>query len=185
MLGQFFGVSFPPLCRYRCGWRDRQAAANIFCRKPGTNECAEAPESFTNPPPLSHLFKIVAIFLVIWLAVILPVFAMRGMGDMLSQISLFSARPPCNLAGAYAALPTLLMPSIPGWLTEKEMLLGLGLAETTPGPLIMVTQFVVLRRLESAWQSHAAFGGHAGGLLTTFTTFLPSFMFIFCGRAVH
>ena len=62
------------------------------------------------------------------------------------------------------------------------MLLGLGLAETTPGPLIMVTQFV---GFIAAWNQPGNLtplsAGIAGGLLTTFTTFLPSFMFIFAG----
>ena len=187
-LGQFFGVSFPAIVLLAglAGMVLGKLRPDIFCQKrPGTNECLlDEPESFTNLPPLSHLFKVVAIFVVIWLAVILPVFASRGMADMLSQIPVFFTKATfVTFGGAYAVIAYIVEHAVNlGWLTEKDMLLGLGLAETTPGPLIMVTQFV---GFIAAWNQPGNLtplsAGIAGGLLTTFTTFLPSFMFIFAG----
>ena len=188
VLGQFWGVSFPVIVLLAglAGVLLGRLRPDIFCqKKPGTNECMlEAPESFNNLPPLSHLFKVVAIFLVIWLSVIVPVFATRGMGDMLSQIPVFFTKATfVTFGGAYAVIAYIVEHAVNlGWLTEKDMLLGLGLAETTPGPLIMVTQFV---GFIAAWNQPGNLppltAGIAGGLLTTFTTFLPSFMFIFAG----
>lgn len=188
VLGQFFGVSFPAivLLAGMAGVILGKLRPDIFCqKKPGTNECLiEGPESFTNLPPLTHLFKVVGVFAAIWMAVILPVFAWRGMGDILSQISIFFSKAPfVTFGGAYAVLAYIVEHAVNlGWLTEKEMLLGLGLAETTPGPLIMVTQFV---GFITAWNQPGGLtpmtAGILGGLLTTFTTFLPSFMFIFAG----
>ena len=177
VLGQFLGVSFPVivLLAGMAGVILGKLRPDIFCqKKPGTNEClTDAPESFTNLPPLSHLFKVVGIFAVIWMAVILPVFAWRGMGDILSQISVFFSKAPfVTFGGAYAVLAYIIEHAVNlGWLTEKEMLLGLGLAETTPGPLIMVTQFV---GFITAWNQPGGLtpmtAGILGGLLTTFTT---------------
>ena len=188
VLGQFFGVSFPAIVLLAgvAGVILGRLRPDIFCqKKTGTNEClAEAPESFANLPPLSHLFKVVAIFAVIWLAVILPAFTTRGMADMLSQIPIFFTKATfVTFGGAYAVIAYIVEHAVNlGWLTEKDMLLGLGLAETTPGPLIMVTQFV---GFIAAWNQPGNLtpltAGIAGGLLTTFTTFLPSFMFIFAG----
>ncbi|NCB22060.1 MAG: chromate efflux transporter [Deltaproteobacteria bacterium] len=188
VLGQFFGVSFPAIVVLAgvAGVMLGKVRPDIFCQKmPGTNECmVEAQESFTHLPPLSHLFRVVGIFVVIWLAVVLPVFATRGMADMLSQIPVFFSKASfVTFGGAYAVIAYIVEHAVNlGWLTEKDMLLGLGLAETTPGPLIMVTQFV---GFIAAWNQPGNLtpltAGIAGGLLTTFTTFLPSFMFIFAG----
>ena len=185
VLGQFLGVSFPVIVLL-AGVILGKLRPDIFCqKKPGTNEClTDAPESFTNLPPLSHLFKVVGIFTVIWMAVILPVFAWRSMGDILSQIPIFFTKATfVTFGGAYAVIAYIVENAVNlGWLTETEMLLGLGLAETTPGPLIMVTQFV---GFIAAWNQPGGLtpmtAGILGGLLTTFTTFLPSFMFIFAG----
>ena len=187
-LGQFFGVSFPVIVVLAglAGVVLGRLRPDIFCqKKPGTNECLlDEPETFTNLPPLSHLVKVTGIFVLIWLAVVAPVFASLGMADMLSQICVFFSKAPfVTFGGAYAVLAYIVEHAVSlGWLTEKDMLLGLGLAETTPGPLIMVTQFV---GFIAAWNQPGNLtpltAGIAGGLLTTFTTFLPSFMFIFAG----
>lgn len=88
-------------CHRLAGWLGgdsawQAAARRIFCqKKPGTNQCQiDEQESFTSLPSLSHLFKVVGIFAAIWMLVVLPVFAWRGMPDILSQISIFSARRP-------------------------------------------------------------------------------------------
>jgi chromate transporter len=69
-----------------------------------------------------------------------------------------------------------------GWLAQKQMMAGLGLAETTPGPLIMVLQFV---GFVAAWQNPGNLSplvaGTLGALITTWVTFLPCFLFVFLG----
>jgi len=69
-----------------------------------------------------------------------------------------------------------------GWLSGAEMVRGLGLAESTPGPLIMVTQYV---GFFGAWNNPGPYppllNGILGALVTTYATFLPCFMFIFVG----
>jgi chromate transporter len=69
-----------------------------------------------------------------------------------------------------------------GWLTAPQMMDGLGLAETTPGPLIMVVQFVGFM---AGWNFHGIFsplaGGIIGSLVAAYFTFLPCFLFIFLG----
>jgi chromate transporter len=67
---------------------------------------------------------------------------------------------------------------VQGWLTAGQMLDGLGLAETTPGPLILVLQFVGFL---AGWGAHGMWGAVAAALLTTFVTFAPSFVMIFLG----
>uniref|UniRef100_UPI0028EEBA5B chromate transporter n=1 Tax=Bradyrhizobium cosmicum TaxID=1404864 RepID=UPI0028EEBA5B len=69
-----------------------------------------------------------------------------------------------------------------GWLAPGEMLDGLGMAETTPGPLIMVTQFVgFMGAFRDAGSLPPLLAGTLGGLLTTWVTFVPCFLWIFLG----
>jgi chromate transporter len=91
-----------------------------------------------------------------------------------------------TFGGAYAVLPYVYQGAVEhyGWLNAQQMIDGLALGETTPGPLIMVVAFV---GFVGAW-THAIFGpgallaaGVAGALVATFFTFLPSFVFIFMG----
>ena len=94
-----------------------------------------------------------------------------------------------TFGGAYAVLPFVAQGAVAhyGWLSRAEMVHGLALAETTPGPLILVTQYV---GFFAGW--NAALAGHAGGLspfaagsiaaaLTTWVTFLPCFYFVLVG----
>ena len=188
VLGQFFGVSFPMIVLLAGlgGIVLSRLRPDVFClRQAGSKECVvEEPEQFTKLPPLMHVVRIVGVFAMIWAVVVLPVFAWRGMSDILSQIAVFFSKAPfVTFGGAYAVLAYIVEHAVSlDWLTEKDMLLGLGLAETTPGPLIMVTQFV---GFIAAWNHPGGLSPMTaailGGLLTTFTTFLPSFMFIFAG----
>ncbi len=115
----------------------------------------------------------------------LPWLAVFGADHILTQITVFFTKAAfVTFGGAYAVLSYIAdyAVNISGWLTEKQMLSGLGLAESTPGPLIMVTQYVGFL---GAWTFSAdaspLWTAIAGGLLTTYCTFLPSFMFIFAG----
>ncbi|TGD80696.1 chromate efflux transporter [Hymenobacter wooponensis] len=94
----------------------------------------------------------------------------------------FSTAALVTFGGAYAVLPYVAQVAVEQfhWLTRLQMVDGLALGETTPGPLIMVLTFVGFM---GAWQhgGHSVGWGAAGLLLTTFYTFLPSFFFIFVG----
>ncbi len=159
----------------------------IFClRIKGSKECLmENTDKQTVLPPISQAIKVVLVFGILWVAVAAPLVAVFGTDHILTQITLFFTKAAfVTFGGAYAVLSYIAdyAVNISGWLTEKQMLSGLGLAESTPGPLIMVTQYV---GFVGAWK----FSGNAfqlwtaiaGGLLTTYCTFLPSFMFIFAG----
>lgn len=121
-----------------------------------------------------------AVGLVLWGAPVLLVDAVFG-STILTELSLFFSKlAVVTFGGAYAVLAYMAQDVVIqyGWLTPTEMMDGLGLAETTPGPLILVTQFV---------GTLAAFrdGGYAlavaGGMLTLWVTFVPCFLWIFVG----
>ena len=112
------------------------------------------------------------------------VWMLRGYNDSLTQIGLFFTKAAfVTFGGAYAALAYIADVAVTqGWLAMQQMLIGLGLAESTPGPLIMVTQYVGFL---GAWNNPAGLNplmaGISGALITTYVTFLPCFFFIFAG----
>jgi len=187
--GYFFDVPFPliVLAAAMGGLVLGAYYPGIFCiRIGGSKECSiENTDKKTVLPPISHAMKVVLVFGVLWVAVAAPLVTVFGTDHILTQITIFFTKAAfVTFGGAYAVLSYIAdyAVNISGWLTEKQMLSGLGLAESTPGPLIMVTQYVGFL---GAWK----FSGNAsqletaiaGGLLTTYCTFLPSFMFIFAG----
>jgi chromate transporter len=188
VLGQFFAVPFPAIVLLAglAGTSLARVRPGIFChRAAGSRECVmDAPPEPGRLPSAAHVLTVVLWFAAIWAAVAVPVFLWGGVQHTLSQILVFFTKAAfVTFGGAYAVLAYIADNAAQfGWLAEKDMLLGLGLAETTPGPLIMVTQFV---GFFAAWNNPGAWSplaaGVAGGLLTTFATFLPSFMFIFAG----
>ena len=108
-----------------------------------------------------------------------------GHGTLSTMGAFFTKAALVTFGGAYAVLPYVNQAAVEqyGWLTAAQMIDGLALGETTPGPLIMVVSFV---GFVGAW-THAApsvapwLAGVAGALVVTFFTFLPSFVFIFAG----
>ncbi len=126
-----------------------------------------------------------AVGLAAWFAPTLLFAAWLGWHDTFTDIGLlFSKLAVVTFGGAYAVLAYLAQQAVDvyGWLQPGEMLTGLGLAETTPGPLIMVVQFVAF---VGAYRHPGPFeplvGGIIGGLLATWTTFVPCFIWIFLG----
>jgi chromate transporter len=96
----------------------------------------------------------------------------------------FSKMAVVTFGGAYAVLAYVAQQAVEtyGWLAPGEMLDGLGLAETTPGPLIMVLQFVgFMGAFRDPGTLHPMVAGTLGGLLTTWVTFVPCFLWIFLG----
>ncbi|HEX8639758.1 MAG TPA: chromate efflux transporter [Allosphingosinicella sp.] len=129
--------------------------------------------------------RIGALLLALWLAPVALLVLALGPDHVFSEIAaFFSAMAVVTFGGAYAVLAYVAQQAVEtyGWLQPGEMLDGLGLAETTPGPLIMVTQFVgFLGAARSAGGMDPLVAGTLGGLLTTWVTFTPSFMWIFVG----
>ncbi|OYY80057.1 MAG: chromate transporter, partial [Rhizobiales bacterium 35-66-30] len=98
--------------------------------------------------------------------------------------SFFSAMAVVTFGGAYAVLAYVAQAAVEtfGWLAPGEMVDGLGLAETTPGPLVMVLQFVgFLAAFRAPGSLDPLLAGCLGALLTTWVTFAPCFLWIFLG----
>jgi chromate transporter len=136
-------------------------------------------------PDLRHAIRLGAVFLLLWLAPVLLLLASLGRGNVFTEISLFfSQMAVVTFGGAYAVLAYVAQQAVDhyGWLAPGEMLDGLGMAETTPGPLIMVTQFVgFLGAARQASGLPPMLAGALGGLLATWVTFTPCFLWIFIG----
>ena len=130
-------------------------------------------------------FRISGVFLVLWLAPVGLLFASLGPENVFSQIAgFFSVMAVVTFGGAYAVLAYVAQEAVQnyGWLAPGEMLDGLGMAETTPGPLIMVTQFVgFMGAFREASGLSPLVAATLGGLLTTWVTFVPCFLWIFLG----
>lgn len=144
---------------------------------------AETPDhAMVNP---GHALRISAIFLGLWLAPVGLLFAAFGPENVFSQIAgFFSVLAVVTFGGAYAVLAYVAQEAVQnfGWLAPGEMLDGLGMAETTPGPLIMVTQFVgFMGAFREATGLSPLMAGTLGGLLTTWVTFTPCFLWVFLG----
>ena len=136
-------------------------------------------------PSLRWSLRISAVFLLLWLAPLAVLLATLGPDNVFSRIGLFfSQMAVVTFGGAYAVLAYVAQQAVEtyGWLAPGEMLDGLGMAETTPGPLIMVTQFVgFMGAFRDPGGLHPMVAGTLGGLLTTWVTFTPCFLWIFLG----
>ena len=96
-------------------------------------------------PNVASSLRVSAIWLALWLIPVLGLLAILGSGNVFSQIAVFfSKMAMVTFGGAYAVLAYVAQQAVESyhWLQPGEMLDGLGMAETTPGPLIMVLQFV-------------------------------------------
>jgi chromate transporter len=130
-------------------------------------------------------FRLPLLLLVLWILPTAILLVTLGSDNRFFDIaSFFSRMAVVTFGGAYAVLAYVGQAAADtyGWLTATEMLDGLGLAETTPGPLIMVTQFVgFLAGFREPGALSPLMGGVLGGLLTTWVTFVPCFLWIFAG----
>ena len=136
-------------------------------------------------PTTGWSLKIAAVFLVLWLGPVLTLLLTLGTGNVFSQIAVFfSKMAVVTFGGAYAVLAYVAQEAVEtyGWLKPGEMLDGLGMAETTPGPLIMVLQFVgFMGAFRDPGALHPMIAGTLGGILATWVTFTPCFLWIFLG----
>lgn len=136
-------------------------------------------------PNTPRMLRFLAVWLAIWLVPVFALLIALGSNDVFSQIAIFfSKMAMVTFGGAYAVLAYVAQQAAEyyHWVTPREMLDGLGMAETTPGPLIMVVQFVgFMAAFREASGLSPMIAGTLGGLLATWVTFAPCFLWIFVG----
>ena len=137
------------------------------------------------PGAWPHAVKAIVIGLLLWWMPVLAVVLVLGSGHVLAAVGLFFSKLAIvSFGGAYALLAYMAQQAVEThhWMSAPEMVDGLGLAETTPGPLILVTQFVGFL---AGYRDPAPFAplgaGVAAAALTTWVTFVPPIMLIFAG----
>jgi chromate transporter len=136
-------------------------------------------------PTVARALRVSAIWLSLWLVPVIATIAVLGVGNTFSEIgAFFSKMAVVTFGGAYAVLAYMAQQAVEtyGWLRPGEMLDGLGMAETTPGPLIMVVQFVgFLAAFRHPGTLPPMLAGTLGGLFATWCTFVPCFLWIGVG----
>jgi chromate transporter len=190
-----FGVPFPLVVAAAAGvgWLlGRLAPCTLTSqRKKGGHDAGGPPPLIPDEalhaerPSLARTMRILAVGLLVWAAPVVAVAMLTGRASTLTTQGLFfSGTALVTFGGAYAVLAYVAQRAVEtyGWLTPGEMVRGLALAETTPGPLIMVVQFVAFLGAYhhpdplTPWTAAVV-----GALLTTWVTFVPCFLFIFLG----
>jgi chromate transporter len=156
----------------------------IAALRPDLLALKPVPESAALPPrPWGSTVRTILLWGAIWALPMVLVLALLGRDHVLWQIgSFFSQLAVVTFGGAYAVLAYMAQEAVNGfgWLTAGEMADGLGLAESTPGPLIMVTQFVgYLAAFRAPEPFTPLVAGVLGAALTTWVTFAPCFLWIF------
>lgn len=162
-----------------CGAWAARARPHWLALKSGTGD---APDN-TPRPRWADTIKAIAMWGAIWAAPMLLIAVTLGQGHIFWEIgAFFSKLAVVSFGGAYAVLAYMAQAAVTqqGWLAPGEMADGLGLAETTPGPLILVTQFVgTLAAFREAAPFTPLIAALLGGLLTLWVTFTPCFLWIF------
>ena len=193
-----FGIPFPIiiLCAGLIGLAGAHAGVTAFQIRSGHGAAggphvADAEtllgEELDALPPIARrdALRAGAFALVLWLVPVGLILLAAGPGNVFADIATFFSRMAVvTFGGAYAVLAYVAQQAVEtyGWLAPGEMPDGLGMAETTPGPLIMVLQFVgfLAAYREAGWVS-PLIAGSVGGLLATWVTFTPCFAWIFLG----
>jgi chromate transporter len=175
------------------GWALSRCAPHVLARAGGGHgKAKDGPTPVisddilhTQRPSTTRALKVLAIGLVAWALPLTAVALWTGTGSVFSQQGLFfSGTALVTFGGAYAVLAYVAQQAVERyhWLAPGEMVRGLALAETTPGPLIMVVQFVAfLGAYRNPGDLDPWVAGVLASLLTTWVTFVPCFLFIFLG----
>jgi chromate transporter len=136
-------------------------------------------------PDAARALRVGLFWLLLWLAPVAALLIALGPANTFSQIALFFSKMALvTFGGAYAVLAYVAQQAVEHyhWLKPREMLDGLGMAETTPGPLIMVLQFVgFMAAYRDPGSLPPMLAATLGGLLATWVTFTPCFLWIFVG----
>ncbi len=182
------GIDFPwiVVAAGAIGWLAGRGGASPFVSgghvKPAQTSNGEA--AVAVPYGWQRLARLVAVFIGLWAVPVVLTVAVFGRQPFFDIAELFTKAAFVTFGGAYAVLPYVAEEAVKtyAWLTPAEMLNGLALAETTPGPLILVLQYV---GFFAGWHNHAGLdpllAAVVGAALTTYVTFLPSFLFILAG----
>jgi len=183
-----FGAALIGVIGARSGAAAFQLKSGHGNSKEGTADSAsllgdELPEHAR--PSVARALRASSMWLVLWLVPVIALLATLGASNVFSQIAVFfSKMAMVTFGGAYAVLAYVAQQAVEnyGWLKPGEMLDGLGMAETTPGPLIMVLQFVgFMAAFRDPGSLSPMLAGTLGGLLATWVTFTPCFLWIFLG----
>jgi chromate transporter len=145
--------------------------------------CEEEVPCHLEPSTKRSLFLIL-VFLALWIIPIRALAAFSPNDRFVTEALFFTKAAFLTFGGAYAVLAYIAQAGVMeyGWLTGSQMIDGLGLAETTPGPLIMVVQFVgFMAGWNDPGSTNPLLAGLIGSLVATYFTFLPSFLFILLG----
>ncbi len=136
-------------------------------------------------PTLGRAVRITVFCLTIWLAPLIALFATLGADNVFTQLGIFFSKAAVvTFGGAYAVLAYIAQQAVNvyGWLEPGEMLTGLGMAETTPGPLIQVVQFVgYMGAYRDPGMLDPLWAGVLASVLVAWVTFVPCFLYIFLG----
>jgi chromate transporter len=191
----FFAIPFPLiiLAAGFVGWAGARAGLDAFRGNSGHEANAadrgvylldEALPAHAQPR-LGSTFGVALVWLLLWLIPVAYLVLALGQANVFSQIAIFFSKMALvTFGGAYAVLAYVAQQAVTyfHWLTAGEMLDGLGMAETTPGPLIMVLQFVgFMAAFRAPGDLSPLIAATLGGLLATWVTFTPCFLWIFLG----
>lgn len=176
----FFQIPFPLIiiCAAILGF--------LFLQTPQGKTGAPEIPAVENQKNISRFqpLKVFAVCVMLWLVPFVVLISLLGYENLLTQVYLFFTQAAfITFGGAYAVLAYVNQAVVnSGWLTTAQTVDGLALAETTPGPLIMVLQFVGFM---TGWNNpplaNQTVSAITSALLATYATFLPSFFFIFIG----
>lgn len=168
------------------GFVANQFAPKLFGSSAKTTDEAHtlirALASQTQKMGLAPVLKTAVLWLTVWFLPVLVIYLWKGKGIFTDIAELFSKAAMVTFGGAYAVLAYVGQEAVQKyqWLKPEQMMDGLALAETTPGPLIMVNQFVgYVAGFQNPGDLPPFMAGIIAGLLTTWVTFAPSFLMIF------
>ncbi len=191
----FFQISFPliVLAAAVIGFIGSKYRPDIFALRNGlatqfdvgVDRAISDSHVIANRPRLGRSIRVLAVWIPLWLAPIMALWIFTGKESVYTQQSLFFSKTAMvTFGGAYSVLAFIAQEAVNThhWLAPGEMLDGLGMAETTPGPLIQVVQFVGFM---GAWRNPGSLepltAGIIGSIVTTWVTFVPCFLWIFLG----
>jgi len=188
----FFQISFVWIVAAAAlmGWIGHRLVPRQFPAGKGHGSSGHEEAGFARLPPcprasLGRAALVAVICLLLWWLTVFATATWLGWSSTQAQQGLFFSKAALvTFGGAYAVLPYVAQQAVEryAWLSHPQMMSGLALAETTPGPLIMVLQFV---GFVGGWQHPGTLsplaGAALGSFITTWVTFLPCFLFIFLG----
>ena len=189
----FFKISFPyiviaaGLLGYFGGriWEAKFYVIKGHADKTGSEEGLIDSSIQSEKPNLSKILRVALFWLALWLLPVAGLLLWLGSENVFTQEALFFSQSAIvTFGGAYSVLAYISQKAVEtyAWLQPGEMLDGLGMAETTPGPLIQVVQFVgFMGAFRNAGTLDPILAGVLASVLVTWVTYLPSFLFIFTG----